>query len=191
MRKSSYYHVWIAASKDQVFFATNLDKAYFVSLLQDQLSPRIHFGLGSGPPLDLLAYALTDFGVNLLVHAPDQKVVEAFGQDLLLDYADYLNQQSNWEVLPFDTIFTHDRLSDIHEALAVSREIHLLPDDWRNDRYSSIGFYLEDRRGDWLQAWRLCDLFSNDPQWYQQYLFDDSDQLVEASNQPRLEFLET
>ena len=178
--KDQYYHLWIAASKDQLFFASDLDKAFFISLLQDCLSPRKRLShrttsdANYAAMIDLIAFSLTNFGVNLLVYAVSTTSVQAFGQQLLTRYASYVQAQKSWEVLPFDSIFVHDLLADEHEALAVSREIHLLHDDWEYDRYSSIGFYLHDRRGDWMQAWHLANLFHNDSLWYRQFMLDDS-----------------
>jgi hypothetical protein len=182
--KDRYYHLWIAAAKDQAFFETNLDKAYMISLFQDRLSPRTR---EFSSEIDLVAYSLTNFGMNLLLCASGTRAVEDFGQSLLTAYADFLNQQFSWEILPFNTIFAYDVLADEHEALATSREIHLLHDDWRNDRYSSIGFFLDDRRGDWIHPWRLADLYDNDTVWYQNFLMDDA-LSVETGT---LEFLET
>lgn len=175
--RKDYYHVWIAAAKDQTFFQSNLDKAYILLLFQEILSPRINATTsGVSEYVHLLAYSLNDFGMNLLVESSrGVRSVEDFGQQLLTRYADYIHAQQSWKALPFDTVFTHDTLSDEHEALSISREIHLLPDDWRHDRYSSIGFYLDDRRGDWLCAWQLANLYDNDPVWYQNFLMDDSD----------------
>lgn len=186
-RKDRYYHLWIAAAKDQVFFQTSIDKAYVISLFHLYLSPRRRDQPRYCEELDLIAYSLTDFGMNLLLCATGTKIVEDFGQNILVHYSDFLHQQSAWEVLPFDTIFTYDKLADEHEALAVSREIHLLHDDWRHDRYSSIGFYLDDRRGDWLHPWRLTDLYHNDTHWYQHFLTDED--RIESPLQ--FEFLET
>ena len=191
--KDQYYHVWIAAAKDQVFFHNSYDKAFFISLFQDYLSPRAGMGEWSGrhqgyaAELDLIVYSLTDFGVNLLVCSSSTEAVEDFGQALLSHYAAYLSQQQAWEVLPFDTIFTYDHLADEHEALSISRDIHLLHDNWQSDRYSSIGFYIDDRRGDWMQPWRLTNLFNNDREWYFNFMQDDSDQPAFET----LEFIET
>lgn len=63
-----------------------------------------------------------------------------------------------------------DKLIGRHEALNVSKEIHLLHDDWRHDRYSSIGFYLDDRRGDWMRPYRLMTLFNAKPKQYLRFL---------------------
>ncbi|MEO6109649.1 MAG: hypothetical protein ABIP50_01395 [Candidatus Saccharimonadales bacterium] len=168
--KDRYYHVWITPVRDQVFFANNIDKAYVISLLQDLLSPR---NRKFAPSIDLIAYSLTDFGINLLICTSSATELELFAQQLLTTYADFLNAQRSWEVLPFNTIFAYDNLTDEHDALAISREIHLLHDDWRHDRYSSIGFYIDDRRGDWIQPWRLTDLFGNDALWYQDFMIDE------------------
>jgi hypothetical protein len=193
--KDQYYHLWIAAAKDQVFFGSVTDKAFFIALFQDYLSPRANLGQwsrrhqGYAQELDLIVYSLTDFGVNLLLCTSDTEAIEDFGQALLSHYATYLSQQTNWEKLPFDTIFTYDHLADEHEALAISRDIHLLHRNWRSDRYSSIGFYIEDRRGDWMQPWRLTNLFHNDAEWYLNFMQDDSG-TVPAENF-EFEFIET
>lgn len=190
--KDRYYHLWIAAAKDQIFFETSLDKAYIVHLFHEYLSPRMQLDNGFSQhhnyssSVDLIAYSLTDFGMNLLLSASSTRSIEDFGQSLLTRYSEFLNQQRAWEMLPFDTIFTYDNLADEHEALGISREIHLLQDNWRHDQYSSIGFYLDDRRGDWLQPWRLTNLYNNDPEWYQNFLMDEVPLEVGA-----LEFLET
>lgn len=184
LQKDRYYHLWIAAAKDQIFFENNLDKAYMVSLFQDQLSPR---SKKFADEVDLIAYSLTDFGMNLLLCAKNSQSIEDFGQTVLLDYAAFLNQQFAWEILPFNTIFAYDVLADEHEALSVSRDIHLLHKNWRHDHYSSIGFFLDDRRGDWIQPWRLADLYGNDEIWYQDFLMDDR---LDVSIK-ELEFIET
>lgn len=190
-----YYHLWIAAAEDQLFFASSLDKAFFISLLQDSLSPKKkldscwHVHVRELAQLSLLAYSLTDFGVSLLVHCGNTHELESFGQQLLTSYIAYLQDQKAWEILPFDTIFAHDLLAGTQEALTVSREIHLLHDEWRHDHYSSIGFYLDDRRGDWIQPWRLTQMFNNDTQRYVHFLHDD--QRRPTSTIPSLQYLET
>lgn len=192
-QKDGYYHLWIAAAKDQVFFETTLDKAYVIFLFQTLLSPRMGLDHTSAAyknyssELELIAYSLTDFGMNLLISATSAQIIEDFGQSVLIHYSEFLTEQRAWETLPFDTIFTYDCLADEHESLAISREIHLLHDDWRHDRYSSIGFYLDDRRGDWLHPWRLTNLYNNDAQWYQNFLVDERI----SKKVGVLEFLET
>ncbi len=174
--RNGYYHVWISAKRDNAFFSTSQDKSYFISLLQDTLSPHERlqeFSLVSSRlpiEIDLLAYSLTRNSVHLLVYALRKQAIDELGQILLTRYAHYVNQQMDRRSLPFDSLFIFDYLAGPHEALNVSREIHLLHDDWRHNRYSSIGFYLDDRRGDWMRLWRLARLYDNQPSLYLSYI---------------------
>lgn len=174
--QSGYYHLWISSIEGQSFFLTSLDKAYFLSLLKTALSPydRLSsFNLTSNTlaiEIDLLAYSLTESGVHLLVYTIRKEALDELGQQLQITYARYIQQRMSYPSLPFETIFIFDHLAGPHEALNISREIHLLHDDWRYDRYSSIGFYVDDRRGDWIRLWRLARLYDNQPERYLEYL---------------------
>ena len=185
---SGYFHVWISSAKGTVFFTNSNDKAFFISLMQDELSPRKRLDdlkittSAHTADIDLLAYSLTPDGVHLLVHTSRKSAIEELGQILLLSYEGYLRQQAKVNVLPFDTLFIFDKLVGRHEALQVSKEIHLLHDDWRYDRYSSIGFYLDDRRGDWMRPYRLTTLFENKSRNYLAFMKSretESDRLFE------------
>jgi len=176
LHDSGYFHVWISAVEGAAFFGCSEDKAYFMTLIQDNLSPRKKLDdhsvrlKGYSSEIDLLAYSLTTTGAHLLVHTTRKTAIEDFGQALLFAYQVYLQEQINVDQLPFDTIFIFDKLAGRHEALNVSREIHLLHDDWRGDRYSSIGFYLDDRRGDWMRPYRLTSLFEAKPKLYVRFI---------------------
>lgn len=176
LHDSGYFHVWISSVKGASFFAGSEDKAFFMTIIQDNLSPRhklaqLHLRTSSySSEIDLLAYSLTKTGVHLLVHTTRKTAIEEFGQSLLLSYQTYVQQKDALTQLPFDTIFMFDKLAGRHEALYVSREIHLLHDEWRYDRYSSIGFYLDDRRGDWMRPYRLTSLFHAKPKQYIRFI---------------------
>jgi len=176
MRDSGYFHIWISSVKSHSFFPDAKDKAFFLSLLQENLSPQNTLQEFSSTPrgyahtIDLLAYSLTEKGVHLLIFTSKKASIEAFGQTILLSYASYMQDTHCILVLPFDSLFIFDTLAGRHEALNVSRDMHLLHEDWRGDRYSSIGFYLDDRRGDWMRPYRLTTLFHNTPRRYVQFL---------------------
>lgn len=173
---SGYFHLWISATNTTPFFTDNDDKAFFLTLIQDALSPRkkLHtthlIATHYASEIDLLAYSLTPTGVHLLLHTSRKTAIDEFGQTLLLSYIEYLQTRGTTSALPFDSIFIFDKLMGRHEALNVSREIHLLHEDWRNDRYSSIGFYLDDRRGDWMRPYRLTSLFEGKSRQYMKFI---------------------
>ena len=176
LHDSGYFHVWISAIEGTSFFLADKHKAFFITLLQDSLSPQKKLqhlaphAHGYSSEIDLLAYSLTTTGAHLLVHTTRKSAIESFGQELLLSYQTYLQERSTLSLLPFDTIFIFDKLAGRHEALNTSKEIHLLHEDWRNDRYSSIGFYLDDRRGDWMRPYRLTSLFEAKPKLYLRFI---------------------
>lgn len=189
--KSGYFHIWISAGSGQSFFYNDDDKAYFLTLIQDALSPRTAYheaslySLRFAQVIDLLAYSLTSSGVHLLVHTTSKDIVEKLGQRLLLDYLERLNHNPLVTQLPFESLFTFDYLTGRHQALQVSKDIHLFHENWRYDRYSSIGFYIDDRRGDWMRPYRLTSLFEQKPHRYIRYLRSqatESDQIFSSIN---------
>jgi hypothetical protein len=192
LHDSGYFHVWISSVEGMVFFDRNEDKAFFMTVLQDNLSPRqkldvLQVGVrGYSSEIDLLAYSLTPTGVHLLVHTSRKAAIEELGQALIFSYQSYIQQRQSMDQLPFDSIFIFDKLVGRHQALNVSREIHYLHDDWRYDRYSSIGFYLDDRRGDWIHPYRLTALFNGKPKQYLQYM-----QSQETESDRVFEYIET
>lgn len=172
---SGYFHIWISGIEGALFFPASRDKAFFITLIQDALSPRAKLNEAKihtcyCTEIDLLAYSLTKTGVHLLVYTTRKSAIEELGQVLLFSYQAYLQKLSLLDQLPFDTIFIFDKLAGRHDALNTSKDIHLLHDDWRNDRYSSIGFYLDDRRGDWMRPYRLTSLFSANSKQYLRFM---------------------
>lgn len=165
--KSGYYHLWISSMENQSFFLRSTDKAYVISLMKKALSPYDRLQPYSFMPnpltieLDLLAYSLTSSGIHLLVYAIRESALVELGQIIQTQYAAYIQNHLSYDELPFESIFVFDKLAGPHEALNVSREIHLLHENWRYDRYSSIGFYVDDRRGDWMRLWRLARIYES------------------------------
>lgn len=167
-----YYHVTVTARSSRRFMYTNNERAFIVSQLQDLLSPRLlldtipaHKQLASC--IDLLAFSITGEAINLIVFSIDASVTARFSQYLaskLLEYqceyaADHLLDESDIHV-------DLKKLRGPHQALERSVTLHILHTDWEYDRYSSIGFYLHDRRGDWMRIWRLAKLYENDTSQY-------------------------
>jgi len=176
IRDRKYYHLWINSTHKKSFFITNLDKAFFISMLQNNLSPHKKLGDTSvtkhsySDDIDLLAYSLTETGVHLLINASKESVVDKFAHDLLVGYLKYFLNEHKKQDSPFNSIFIYEQLKDAHDALHASKDIHLMHQDWRHDRYSSIGFYLDDRRGDWIKLHHLSGLYDFSAKRYLDFL---------------------
>lgn len=167
-----FYHLWINSIKRKPFFIDNLDKAFFISMLQDHLSPhkkmrgQIGHGQSYADSIDLTAYSLTTTGVHLLVKPSKENCLDKFAHDMLVGYLNYFLNKHKGKDSPFKSIFIYDKIISADEALKTSIDIHLMHDDWRGDKYSSLGFFLDDRRGDWLKAYHIASLYDFNPANY-------------------------
>lgn len=167
IEEAGYFHLWLATTKRNSFFENNFDKSFFLLQLERLLSIR---GQGSKRPLpvELLAFSLTSDGAHLLVYTSRKALLEYLCHILLQRYSHYLALRgSNSHIRPLLII---DGLAGAHEALNVSREIHLLHDDWQHARYSSIGYYFGERHADWVQLQRISATFSHSPDYYRTLL---------------------
>lgn len=169
-----YYHVTIRHNKHGRLLCSNNERAYIVSQLQDLLSPRLlivevpsYTQLASC--IDLFAFSIRASEIQLVLFAIDKQIAHDFIQTLihrLLQYQSECTPSTSIKDLS-NTLIQFKRLTGPHQALAATTTLHLLHEDWEYDRYSSIGFYLHDRRGDWMRTWRLTQLYDNTVEQYQ------------------------
>lgn len=171
-----YYSVIFYTPGSQRLLRTNNERAFIISQLQDLLSPRLLISVV--PPhkqlascIDLLAFSITPETIQLLLFAIDVSVITQITTNIcnrLAQYQDeYRPTNSMCHTKPYIAV---KKLHGPHQALAYSVTLHLLHEDWEYDRYSSIGFYLHDRRGDWMRTWRLAQLYENDPTTYRLFI---------------------
>lgn len=171
-----YYHIKYQAKAGGLLLRSNSERAFIISQLQDLLSPRLllnsvpaHVQLASC--VDLLAFSIKQDSVHLIIFSIDQSIVDYLARCILSRL-----QQFQIDLRPTKSNFHHspdykvnlsvDKLTGPHQALNTITDVHLRHEDWENDRYSSIGFYLHDRRGDWMRTWRLAQLYENKPENY-------------------------
>lgn len=171
-----YYRITIKPIREGRLLCSNNERAFVLSQLQDLLSPRLLIGdipahkqLASC--IDLIAFSIRDTDIRLVLFAIDQGIVSSFTQHLMGRVAQYQTEYQYPTTLGSrEHRCIIKRLSGPHRALHESVGLHLLHDDWEFDRYSSIGFYLHDRRGDWMRLWRVSQLYENDPANYTQLM---------------------
>jgi hypothetical protein len=171
-----YFSVTLRSRTLAPMFHTNTERAFVLTQLQDALSPRM---IIQGIPeyrqlaacIDLLCFLVSSSAVHLIVFGIDQTLVSDFSNRLMqqiiafqAEYTPFPTQQSRAIEIKLR------RLAGPHQALSETIRIHQLSPDWEYDRYSSIGFYLHDRRGDWMRIWRLTKLYQNNPDTYRSML---------------------
>lgn len=167
-----YCHIVIEPRDGRKLLRSNSERAFIIAQLQDLLSPRLV--LGDIPAyrqlascVDLLAFSISHTAIHLLVFTIDTTIASDFAHRLLarLTQFQYEYRPPHHRSNP-DVSVSVEHLVGPHQALAHSVVIHQLHHDWEYDRYSSIGFYLHDRRGDWMRIWRLTSLYDNEPAHY-------------------------
>jgi hypothetical protein len=165
---NGYYHIHIHARSAGRFLKTNNERAFISMQMQQLLAARSVledplYAKSLPHHIDLLAYSISEDGIQLLAYCIELSSLERLGQYRSEYWLQY--QQANSKA-----VVSINKLAGEHESLAVSARIHLHHKDWEYDRYSSIGFYLHDRRGDWMRLWRLTRLYENDASAYRSYV---------------------
>lgn len=165
-----YFSVQISQQHGRLLLRSNNERAFIMAQLQDLLGVRT---LLEDPEsrkrlsarIDLLGYSINGSCVRLLMfalsRADTQMLCQCVTQRLRQYQSDYADRHTATEYC-----ISIKRLRGKHQALSHSIDIHCEHRDWEYNRYSSIGFYLHDRRGDWMRIWRLSLLFENDPEIY-------------------------
>lgn len=169
-----YFHVRIVNTGPASLLSSNNERAFIVSQLQDLLSHRLlldalpaHKQLASC--IDLAAFSITRDAINLVVFSIDVSITSYFINCLSARLSQYRSDLSPSSLIREQSSNLQagiTRLRGPHHALQQTIKLHLLHNDWEYDRYSSIGFYLHDRRGDWMRTWRIAKLYDQDPRQY-------------------------
>ncbi|MBN9397674.1 hypothetical protein BGO18_04230 [Candidatus Saccharibacteria bacterium 47-87] len=174
--KYGYYSITLRKANDTPLLRSNDERAFVIAQLQDMLSHRL--AIQELPDytqfascIDLLCFMINRRSINLLIFAIDHTFVTLLAEKL----KDRLVAQQTEQFSPVmhtnaNLSVSIRQLAGPHTALTESIRIHQLSTDWEYDRYSSIGFYLHDRRGDWMRIWRLTKLYDNDPANYRSML---------------------
>jgi len=167
-----YCHIIIEPYVSQKLLSSNGERAFIIAQLQDLLSPRLI--LGDIPAhrqlascIDLLAFSISSKAIHLLVFTIDFMIAKDFAHRLSARFSQYQSDLSpSGHMRSSEARVSLETLTGPYQALSHSIAIHLLHEDWEYDRYSSIGFYLHDRRGDWMRIWRLAHLYEGESELY-------------------------
>jgi hypothetical protein len=175
-KTNGYYHVRIGCNQSSRFLSSNNERAFVSLQIQQLLAARSVledplYAKSLAHHIDLLAYSISEDGIQLLAYCIDiasiQQLVHIIIARLDQFRSDFWLQ---YHTPHFAATTRITKLAGEHESLKVSADIHLHHKDWEYDRYSSIGFYLHDRRGDWMRLWRLTRLYDNDPTAYRRFV---------------------
>jgi len=173
-KTNGYYHIRVCSAESNRFFKTNNERAFVGLQIQQLLAARSVledplYAKSLAHHIDLLAFSISQEGIQLLAYCIDISSLQHLVNILLERLAQYRSEYRLYAHQPHASISIRKLIGE-HQALSLSADIHLLHEDWEYDRYSSIGFYLHDRRGDWMKLWRLTQLYGNDTSTYRRFV---------------------
>ena len=173
-KTNGYYHIQVNSVGSRRFFKTNNERAFIGVQIQQLLAARSVledplYAKSLAHHIDLLAFSISEDGIQLLAYCIDISSLQHLMNVLLQRLAQYRSEYQLFANQP-DVSVNIRKLAGEHEALGLSADIHLVHKDWEYDRYSSIGFYLHDRRGDWMKLWRLTKLYDNNAAAYRDFI---------------------
>lgn len=184
-----YYSIIVSTAADRLL-NTNNERAFLLAQLQDLLSPRY---LAAELPaykqlsscIDLLGFSIRSDTIRLVLFSIDKDIALRCVEYALSRLDQYRSEyQPSLAVPHSNTRLTCKKLSGPHHALQETISIHTLHEDWEFDRYSSIGFYVHDRRGDWMRIWRITSLYENSSSRYIDLMRAGANQNSHPEQQP-------
>lgn len=166
---AGYYRMTMSSLDTRMLLRSNNERSFVLSQLQDLLCarsvleapvPQRHLA----SHIDLLAYSIQDRDICLLVFTISPSSLHELSREISRRLQQYQSEYAQKPVQ--DPVCMLVRLAGPHHALSASTTLHLRHTDWEYDRYSSIGFFLHDRRGDWMRLWRIAQLYDTQPKNY-------------------------
>ncbi len=190
---TAYYAVTLGLASGKRILRSNNERAFIIGILQDVLGrrslleePEARFLLAAH--IDLLAFSILDQDVKLVLFSIAKSSAYMFAQLIAERLKDF---QSEWQLVPSFHAHKDDpirikivKLSGPYGALNASAALHVRHNNWEYDRYSSIGFYLYDRRGDWMHLWRVSRLYENDSETYRKLLTEQLQHIYRKNSVP-------
>jgi putative transposase len=162
----AYYHIYNRGINKRVIFKDQEDYVVFLSLLKRHLSKqpqqdkngRIYKSFYG--QIELLAFCLIPNHFHLLIYQTKSDAMTSLLRSVGTAYTMYFNKKYKRTGPLFQERFKASLISQDEHLQHISRYIHLNPENYRSWDFSSLGYYLGDRKADWVKPGRILGLFS-------------------------------
>ena len=161
----SYYHVYNRGVEKRIIYQDAQDYAVFLSYLRRHLSPDDTLDSQKRPykfygSIDLVAYCLMPNHFHFLLYSKeDPSQIAKFMQSLCIAYSMYFNRRYKRVGGLFQGRFKAIRIANDAYLQHISRYIHLNPTDYKSYKWSSLPYYLNADKVNWLHPERILDIF--------------------------------
>ncbi len=161
----AYYHVYArGASKQPIFLDAN-DFAYLQQLFARYLSDQPQKDKNGivyphySDRIELLAYCLMGNHFHLLIWQRGYTDISQLMKSIMTSYSRYFNLKHKRSGSLFETRYKARHITDDSYLQHISRYIHLNPRYWRRYRNSSLQFYFNRSKPEWLKPGKIEELF--------------------------------
>jgi len=161
----SVYHVYNRGNNKQKIFLESADYAAFLNLLKRHLSKVITSDkLGRQYKnwhgnIELLAFCLIPNHFHLLLYQKHNSVITQLMKSITVSYSGYFNAKYSRTGHVFQGVFRASLIEEEPYWQHISRYIHLNPRNWKSWEWSSLPYYLNKRRADWINPKRILETF--------------------------------
>lgn len=162
----SFYHLYNRGVAKQPIFRDETDYTVFLGLLKRFLSNEPYVDkYGRLQPhyygkIELLAFCLMPNHFHLFVfQGSEDKILSKFVQSFSTAYSMYFNRKYKRVGPLFQGRFRASRITKDEYLQHISRYIHLNPKNYMDYQWSSLPYYFETHRSDWVKPQKILNLF--------------------------------
>jgi REP element-mobilizing transposase RayT len=162
-----YYHIYNRGVNKQDIFLEPEDRFYFLSLLKRHLSSSSETDSHNrsfvkyDEEVELVAFCLMPNHFHLLCYLKEPDGLVHLMRSVLTSYTMYFNKKYHRTGGLYEGVFLASRITNDGYLWHVSRYIHLNPldikQDFRTFPYSSIDYFVGNKRADWLHTEKLVE----------------------------------
>ncbi len=167
----SYYHVYARGNSRNEIFLDEQDYAALINLFKRYLSVEQQHDRNGVPyphlytKLELLCYCIMQNHLHLLVYQKDIGAMAQLMRGVMTSYSRYFNKRYDRSGALFESRYKASSI-DTHSYLEhITRYIHLNPKEWKTYQYSSLPYYCNERRAEWLLPQKILDQFSTSAEY--------------------------
>jgi len=178
--EDGYYHVYNRGVEKREIFLDEQDYEFFLGLLKRHLTRKKEVNSRGveyesfGGRLELQAFCLMPNHFHLLFYINnDDKAITELMRRVSGTYTTYFNRKYDRVGRLFQGVYKASKVDNDPYLLHITRYIHRNPKDYYNWPYSSLSYYIQGWKADWVTPDRVYKLYD----WgtYESFLNDTPD----------------
>ena len=167
----SYYHVYTRGINKGAIFEQPKDYHVFLNLLKRYLSENpAHDNNGLVYPhlfgaVEVLAFCLMPNHIHLFLYQKDRGAMASLMRGVMTSYSRYFNKNYKRCGPLFESRYKATLIDNQAYLEHISRYIHLNHSDWRDYPYSSLPYYIDGWRAEWVKPQKILSLFKSETEY--------------------------